>query len=69
MGRTIARRHVSSPKEGRRAKSKSPFLLENTTRTAPHTSQSLYIRELFERSDKAVDQLKNNRGRLYRVEE
>lgn len=68
MGRVITRGHESSPRKGRRSKSKSPFLIENATRTAPHTSQSLYTKELFERSDNAVNQLKYNRGRVQKVE-
>lgn len=42
-------------------KVKSPFLRENGTRTVPRTSPSLYTRDLFKRSDEAVDRLKHNR--------
>ncbi|WP_342042227.1 hypothetical protein [Bacillus sp. OTU2372] len=47
---------------GRRSgRVKSPFLQEKTTRTIPRTSPSLYTRELFKRSDEAVDRLKDSR--------
>jgi hypothetical protein len=53
-----------------RFRSKSPYLLENATRTTPHTSRSLYTKELFQRSDRAVDSLKHSRrGKAYRVEQ
>lgn len=42
----------------RRGRVKSPFLREKATRTAPRTSPSLYTRDLFKRSDEAVDRLK-----------
>lgn len=41
---------------------KSPFLREKATRTAPRTSPSLYTRDLFKRSDEAVDRLKYGRS-------
>ncbi|PFN96122.1 hypothetical protein COJ85_24945 [Bacillus sp. AFS076308] len=47
---------------GRRSgRVKSPFLQEKATRTIPRTSPSLYTRELFKRSDEAVDRLKDSR--------
>ena len=45
----------------RRVRVKSPFLQEKDTRTAPRTSPSLYTRDLFKRSDEAVDRLKDSR--------
>ena len=44
----------------RRVRVKSPFLREKNTRTAPQTSPSLYTRDLFKRSDEAVDRLKDS---------
>ncbi|UQZ76196.1 hypothetical protein C2I17_17430 [Niallia circulans] len=46
-----------------RGRGKSPFLRENSNRTAPHTSPSMYTRDLFKRSDKAVAGLKNGHFR------
>lgn len=46
----------------RRGRVKSPFLRENATRTAPRTSPSLYTRDLFKRSDEAVDRLRDSRS-------
>ncbi|WP_342543700.1 hypothetical protein MHH33_09460 [Paenisporosarcina sp. FSL H8-0542] len=46
----------------RRGKVKSPFLREKATRTAPRTSPSLYTRDLFKRSDEAVDRLRDSRS-------
>ncbi|EPD53871.1 hypothetical protein HMPREF1210_00694 [Paenisporosarcina sp. HGH0030] len=46
----------------RRDKVKSPFLREKATRTAPRTSPSLYTRDLFKRSDEAVDRLRDSRS-------
>lgn len=43
----------------RKGRVKSPFLREKATRTAPRTSPSLYTRDLFKRSDEAVDRLKH----------
>ncbi|NRD79621.1 hypothetical protein HPT25_19860 [Bacillus sp. BRMEA1] len=45
----------------RKGKAKSPFLQEKVARTVPQTSPSLYTRELFKRSDEAVDRLKDSR--------
>ena len=45
----------------RRVRVKSPFLQEKGSRTAPRTSPSLYTRDLFKRSDEAVDRLKDSR--------
>jgi hypothetical protein len=44
----------------RKGRVKSPFLQEKATRTVPQTSPSLYTRELFKRSDEAVDRLKDS---------
>lgn len=44
-----------------RVRVKSPFLQEKDTRTTPRTSPSLYTRDLFKRSDEAVDRLKDSR--------
>ncbi|KKI90511.1 hypothetical protein WQ54_21445 [Bacillus sp. SA1-12] len=68
MERAIAGEYGTTPIEKHKAKSKSPFLLENATRTVPHTTPSLYTRDLFERSDKAVEQLKQYRGRVHKAE-
>ena len=48
--------------ERRRGRVKSPFLREKATRTTPRTSQSLYTRDLFKRSEEAVDRLKDKRS-------
>ncbi|MGG0731604.1 hypothetical protein [Bacillus paramycoides] len=45
----------------RRGRGKSPFLQEKTSRTAPRTSPSLYTRDLFKRSDEAVERLRDSR--------
>jgi|GraSoiStandDraft_46_1057282.scaffolds.fasta_scaffold160364_3 hypothetical protein len=45
----------------RKGRVKSPFLQEKATQTVPRTSPSLYTRELFKRSDEAVDRLKDGR--------
>lgn len=43
------------------AKGRSPFLVENPNPSVPRTSTSLYTKDLFKRSDKAVEQLKNGK--------
>lgn len=53
---TVATATVVRKRKGR---VKSPFLREKATRTAPRTSPSLYTRDLFKRSDEAVDRLKH----------
>ncbi|PGM57455.1 hypothetical protein [Bacillus sp. AFS053548] len=40
---------------------KSPFLHEKATRTTPQTSPSLFTREIFKRSDEALNRLKASR--------
>ncbi|MED4676789.1 hypothetical protein [Bacillus nitratireducens] len=44
----------------RRGRIKSPFLREKASQTAPRTSPSLYTRDLFKRSDEAVERLKDS---------
>jgi hypothetical protein len=56
MAGTIARRST---------KAKSPFLVERPNRTIPRTSPSVYTRDLFKRSDEAVEKLKRNRFGKY----
>ena len=41
----------------RKGRARSPFLMERTAQTVPQTSPSLYTRDLFERSNKAVEQV------------
>jgi hypothetical protein len=52
---------VSTKKRRARVRVKSPFLQEKDTQTTPRTSPSLYTRDLFKRSDEAVDRLKDSR--------
>lgn len=52
---------ITEVNERRKGRVKSPFLREKATRTAPQTSPSLYTRDLFKRSDEAVDRLKDSR--------
>ncbi|XRG80055.1 hypothetical protein V5E38_07045 [Rossellomorea sp. GAMAL-10_SWC] len=40
---------------------KSPFLQEKASRTTPRTSPSLFTREIFKRSDEALNRLKASR--------
>ncbi|CAM5218310.1 hypothetical protein UACE39S_01004 [Ureibacillus acetophenoni] len=44
-----------------RSRSRSPFLMEKTAQTIPQTTPSLYTIDLIERSNKAVNRLKNSR--------
>ncbi|MGW5955748.1 hypothetical protein [Bacillus mycoides] len=44
----------------RKGRVKSPFLREKASRTAPRTSPSLYTKDLFKRSDEAVERLKDS---------
>ncbi|WHY89901.1 hypothetical protein QNK12_19700 [Neobacillus cucumis] len=45
----------------RKGRARSPFLMERTAQTVPQTSPSLYTRDLFERSNKAVERLRDSR--------
>ncbi|MBY0210644.1 MULTISPECIES: hypothetical protein [Priestia] len=59
--KSITEDNVATVVERRRGRVKSPFLREKSIRTTPRTSPSLYTKELFKRSDKAVDRLKDSR--------
>lgn len=39
---------------------KSPFLKDKPTGTSPKQTMSLYLKDLFNRSDKAIQNLKKN---------
>ncbi|PEJ58020.1 MULTISPECIES: hypothetical protein [unclassified Bacillus (in: firmicutes)] len=61
MEERIVEKKNESTRQRRSAKARSPFLLEKSTRTVPRTSPSLYTKDLFKRSDKAVERLKHSR--------